>query len=81
MREASNESSGSTNIASHSQVFNMMSARSSMSIVSNSKPITRDSLAVLTGDADDLLSESPVFQNAKGVGENKPNRQTISEPI
>ena len=29
--------------------------------------ITRQSLTVLAGDENDLLSESPVFQKAKGV--------------
>ena len=39
-----------------------------ISMTSDSQPITRSSLAVLMGEPNDLLSESPVFQNAKGVG-------------
>ena len=35
--------------------------------MSDAAPITRNSLAVLTGDENDLLSESPVFQKAKGA--------------
>ena len=40
--------------------------------MTDSAPITRNSLAVLTGDENDLLSESPVFQKAKGVGVERP---------
>lgn len=84
MREASNQESGAISshvgLANHSQVFNMMSARSTMSTISDSQPITRSSLAVLTGDDNDLLSESPVFQQAKGVGAEMMTRP-VSEVI
>ena len=39
--------------------------------------ITRQSLTVLAGDENDLLSESPVFQKAKGGG----NQQTAGGPF
>lgn len=35
--------------------------------LTDANPITRQSLTVLAGDENDLLSESPVFQKAKGV--------------
>ena len=41
-------------------------------MASDSQPITRSSLAALMGEPNDLLSESPVFENAAGVGLSKP---------
>jgi len=39
--------------------------------MTDSAPITRTSLAVLTGDENDLLSESPVFAKAANVGKER----------
>jgi hypothetical protein len=41
-----------------------MSARTNTSSLTDA-PLTRNSLVVLQGDENDLLSESPVFQKAK----------------
>jgi len=51
---------------------------SGRSMMSDTNPITRKSLARLTGDENDLLSESPVFTKAKGVlNEGRPSSNTI----
>ena len=49
--------------------------------MTDSAPITRSSLAVLTGDENDLLSESPVFQKAKGVGMERPSDAVNSRSV
>ena len=53
MREASQEPSPRTHLHRNT------------SVLTDAAPITRNSLAVLTGDENDLLSESPVFAKAK----------------
>ena len=65
MREASHESgiqlgAGGGGI---SPAHHQMRAPSTSNL-SDAAPITRSSLAALTGDTDDLLSESPVFAQA-----------------
>ena len=59
MREASSEP------PQQSTTINLMSSRTASSNLTDATPIGRASLAVLTGDENDLLSESPVFQKAK----------------
>ena len=53
----------------------------SHSTLSDAAPITRSSLAKLTGDDNDLLSESPVFAQADGIGGNPPANRPVSEAI
>ena len=53
MREASNEPQ-----------IPQMTSRTNNSVITDA-PLTRNSLVVLQGDENDLLSESPVFQKAK----------------
>ena len=37
--------------------------------VSDANPITRQSLAKLVGEENDLLADTPVFEKAQGVGQ------------
>ena len=73
MREASSEPP-QPNVAS-SQDF--LTGR--VSNMTDAVPITRSSLAALTGDENDLLSESPVFTKAKNVGVERP-LETVMNP-
>jgi len=43
--------------------------------------ITRNSLAMLTGDDNDLLAESPVFETASGVGGAAESKRMVSEQL
>ena len=89
MREASTEPS-IPNERPLSQSFQgTVNNQPRISLASDSQPITRQSLAALMGEPNDLLSESPVFQSAAGPGSNsKPqvpevlqSRNSSSTPI
>ena len=80
MREASKETNANQP-PGHNQVFPPMSARSTVSNASETQPITRSSLAVLTGDDNDLLSESPVFQQAKAEQPKRAVSEAIRTPV
>ena len=62
MREASSQDTGAA--ASNIPGAGVQVMRTATSNLSDAAPITRSSLAKLTGDDNDLLSESPVFQQA-----------------
>ena len=66
MREASSEPQH-TMAPISSQPFPTAAGVVRESTLTDAQPITRSSLAVLTGDENDLLSESPVFQKAKNA--------------
>jgi len=75
MREASSEPQ--TNPVPMSIVH---ASRPSTSALADAQPIGRASLAVLTGDENDLLSESPVFSKAKPIGAERSAAEVMVNP-
>lgn len=64
MREASSTEPSSNPLPPST----LLSSRSTVSNLTDAQPIGRASHAVMLGDENDLLSESPVFQKAKNLG-------------